>query len=399
MRPSKSSRQRGRKGQPRDLIAQALKLLHQAFRSEAIRRGQQLPRKLEIDLSRHDAERPSWHRAADALLVSTIGPDESNIDPLDEGVLWCFQCKTDDCGHSRPKLPRQTFAGYTATGKPQWQGFLDLCLKFRPNGMDALFDPKPSVVVMALTDEQLSEERLPQFAHSEGTSRVLGQVVVGLLNPHLDGSSNHEDKRTLTIQILSIGNENDRRYRLNLIGFTSHEIADAAGKTKGGRSPAERLRRLISKTQARLHAAPQKLATLSGNDVQRRSIFIDKSLKNLKREVSQIFSSQNRRTRHARVRHQSEQRPTRTVWDDSARVPLERVLFDNRHKTFVVIGKRNRAHIFSPDGLHVTSIRLHSGEIERKLKRQRWVQVTFEDYRSLMEKIQTRDASRLVEER
>ncbi|MBV69990.1 MAG: hypothetical protein CMH52_01450 [Myxococcales bacterium] len=397
MGASKSSRNRGRKEQPSDRIAQALRMIHGALKSEAARRGRDRPNTITLDLAFDETGEVSWHRSADVLISAAFEPGTDPSPEYEHGPLWCFQCKTDGCGHSRPDDPRQTFAGYTATGKPKWLGLLDLCLTFRPQGMDSLFGPKPSIVVMALTDNQLSDERLPQFTEGHGTHRVLGQIVVGLLNPKLDASSHHDDKRTLTIQVLSVKTgEGEFEYRLNLIGFTLNEIADAASKTRGGRSPAERLRRLISKTQARLHAAPQKLATLTGTQEERRAIFIEKTLKTLKRDVSQIFSSQIGRTEHARVRHLSGQRPTRKAWDDSKRVPLERVLYDKRHKTYVVIGKRSRAHIFSPAGLHVTSLRLQSGEIDRKLKRERWVQVTQDDYESLMAKLKSRGDTRVV---
>ncbi|MEE2755188.1 MAG: hypothetical protein VYA30_00950 [Myxococcota bacterium] len=399
MAAHKTSRNRVQKEQPRDRIARALRTIHRALKSEAARRGQENPNRICFDLSVGEDDSALWHRSADTLISSAFASNRASVPEHQHGILWCFQCKTDGCGHSRPTDPRQTFAGYTATGKPTWQGLLDICLKFRPPGMDKLFTPKPSIVVMDLTDEQLSDERLPQFTEGQGTRRVLGQVVVGLLNPHLEVSSTHDDKRTLTIQVLSVNtNSGDVEYCLNLIGFTVNEIADAASKTRGGRATAERLRRLISKTQARLQAAPQKLSTLSGTDQERRSVFIEKTLRTLKRDVSQIFSSQTRRTQHARERHLSGQRPTRTAWDDTKRVPLERVLYDKRHKTYVVIGKRNRAHIFSPAGLHVTSLRLHSGEIDRKLKRERWVQVTPDDYDALMAKLKNQGESRVVNE-
>ena len=384
MAGKKPNRQRRERDNPRDTVAKALRTLQRVLAENAQLLDASQER-LSIDIELTDAPFARWRDQASALLKQAAELRGSQANTPRPGSLWCFQCKSDSCGHAKPADPRDAFSGYTATGKPTWEKFIDLCLKFRPPNMDGLFDEKPKFVVMALTDDQMSDERLPEFVGSRHVMRVVGQVVIGLLPASLKLADTTSDKRALTLQLMVAQNAYGQRdYHLHILGFTHNEIAEAAGRLKSQRSPAERLRRLIAKTRSRLAASEQKMATLQGTMAEKHDAFITKILGSLRGEAEQIFTSTQRRTQHAQKRHRDGTRPTRVVWSDAAAVPRERVFRDNRHETFVVVGRRNRAHVFAPDGRHVTSLRLQAGEVDRKLKKQRWVTISKEAYKTLM---------------
>ena len=78
------------------------------------------------------------------------------------------------------------------------------------------------------------------------------------------------------------------------------------------------------------------------------------------------------RTKHAKKRHAEGNRPTGEAMKDARRVGSQSLLFDERRQTWVVIGRRGRAQLFAPAGKHVTSIRLETGEVQRKKGSGRW---------------------------
>lgn len=95
-------------------------------------------------------------------------------------------------------------------------------------------------------------------------------------------------------------------------------------------------------------------------------------LGHLRADLVRVFSLQQWRTRHAEERHVDGRRPTSAALGDARDAADDRLLHDTRRETIVVIGPRSRAHVFTPAGQHVTSLRLQPGELDRKLGRQRW---------------------------
>ena len=75
---------------------------------------------------------------------------------------------------------------------------------------------------------------------------------------------------------------------------------------------------------------------------------------------------------------------------DALNVPQERLLRDIERHTVIVLGKKNRAHVFSFQGHHVTSLQLKPDEVDRKSKRKRWRTLTHDealDFRRILESI------------
>jgi hypothetical protein len=367
--------------EPRDFIARALKSIQRALVEDLAELNQSLPSSIDLQLSLSPGSESDWLERADGLLKGMAQSVADAQPDTGEGSVWCFQCKGRDCVHVMPENQRTVFVGYSATGKPRWMTFLDVCLKIRPSGMDGLFQDRATVVAITFSDRDLHEERLPEFIGDPENAGVLGQVIVGFLQSSLKGSASDTDKRALTVQILGRSDVPTQvRYSMNILGFNLSEIHAAAAE-QGPREPAERIRRVLARLASRLAAAEQNLATLEGTPTERRREFIRRTLHRLRGDFDQIFRSRHRRTKHAQVRHEGGERPTRTVWNDARSFPIERVLYDVQHDTFIVLGKRGRAHVFAADGRHVTSLRLAPDEVEKKTRRGRWQSVDEEQYR------------------
>ena len=114
-------------------------------------------------------------------------------------------------------------------------------------------------------------------------------------------------------------------------------------------------------------------------------------LTQLRGDLEGIFRAHGRRTSHARDRHTQSERPTGDAMRDLSSASDDRFLWDTHRETAVVIGPRGRAHVFSTEGLHVTSLRLSPGELERKVERGRWQPMASDGIASLRGSAQLRD--------
>jgi len=106
-------------------------------------------------------------------------------------------------------------------------------------------------------------------------------------------------------------------------------------------------------------------------------------LARLRSDVARIFAGDRGRTEPAKTRHQSGTRPTSEARVEAENATDERILTDERRATYVVLGRKGRAHVFAGDGRHVTSLRLEPGEVERKTRRKRWRPATREELAEL----------------
>ena len=110
------------------------------------------------------------------------------------GRVFCFQCDSSECPHALPPDRSETFRGYAATGKPQWQSFLNFCLERGESRVDRLYAEPPEVIAIYQPANELTGELLPGFGKGSLVFNVLGQVVLVFMG----GSS-------ITRWVISIG--------------------------------------------------------------------------------------------------------------------------------------------------------------------------------------------------
>ena len=284
---------------------------------------------------------------------------------LRPGHVYCFLCLSSDCPHSKPPGAGDTFSGYNANGKPAWQSFTNLCLALGDERVGRLFGDQSDVIAVTTTGAQLGAEQLDGFGRGSRVYAVAGQVAVGLIE--LAG------KRTvLTIQVVRSVAAARQQLQMNLIGASMDDIVEAAA-TDSDRGPAEALRRTIVATRERIAGAARRIreAEARGAPLQIEEV-IDPLLSQARGDLERVFRPVKRRTQHAQKRHEGGRRPTSRAMADAAAAPDERILKDVERHTLVVLGPKNRAHVFTPDGRHVTSLQLRPGELDRKVGRGRW---------------------------
>ncbi|MEZ4433190.1 MAG: hypothetical protein R3F65_12345 [bacterium] len=372
-RPERRPRGRRPRLTPEARARRAVRELGRAAAELAEARRSPFPSSLSVTIELTPADEAGWSDRARAL-VETLGARlTARPDAIGwrEGVMYCFQCAALDCAHARLPGPRHTFAGYPPTGKPTWIDFIELCLARRPEGLDRLFAERPGVVALAQAAEELTEGLLPGFGAGEAGYAVLGQVVVGLLPEGLGGVAG--ERAVMTVQVVETRFAGStERLRLNVLGLDRKALIDAA--TSGApRSPAEQLRRTLDKVRSRLDALALRLATADARgEAADAAALVAPLISRLRSDLSRIFNPHEGRTRHAEDRHQSAGRPTSTAWDDASGASDDRLYADARRGTVIVLGKRNRAHVFTREGRHVTSLRLEDGELGRKTARERW---------------------------
>jgi len=290
------------------------------------------------------------------------------------GHVYCFQTDQPTGEHSQPSDPRETFVGYTATGRPVWKDFGNLCLDLKHPKVDKLYDARPEVLVLSLAGHELTGELLDGFGRDSRTYRVLAQIVAGFLPANLKPSTDEEtDRRVLTLQIVETSaGQRTKRVRLNVIGLSTDELVEMADRDPAG--PAEALRQLLGATRQRLGSisrtlAERQLADPLGTDAVE---LIEPIVTRLRSDLQRALKPVRHRTSHASTRHRDGDRPTASAIGDARKAPDTALLRDVRRDTIIVVGPRGRAHVFSDQGRHVTSLTLGPGELDKKQNHGRW---------------------------
>jgi hypothetical protein len=253
------------------------------------------------------------------------------------------------------------FAGYSPTGTPVWKDFAQQCLEERHEQVDRLYDDKPVFLTLVRDPQALRGDLLEAF-RAKGY-RLHGQVTAGFYTvPGLQTGG--RAVLALTFQVASAaGSGGRKRFGLNILG----------------RIPQEGL----FPWRMPVRWAQSALATLGRGRQDDLDSRIEGILNGLARRLQQEQRSRGRRTRHAEVRHDSGERPTRKALEDLAEAGPQDLLMDQRKGTLVVLGDRGRTHFFNVEGKLVSSVRYSRDAIQGKLKNGLWRLATGEEIKKI----------------
>lgn len=280
------------------------------------------------------------------------------------GRLFCYLCASTDCPHAEAPRPQSVFSGFSPTGQPLWSDFAQLLIDRREQDVERLFEDPPAPVACVVLGRELKSRMLHGFGKASKCYDVLCQLCAGYFPAGRPG----EPPFAVTIQAVESREENGRtRLRFNRIGSVAAAFFEENGRhwfVGACRSARERLAHL----EASLEARGAELPGLARNEILRQvpGIFHD-----LRRSVERAGRQDVRRTRHAVLRRE-ERRPTSSALRDAAGAPNEAIFVDEVNETLVVLGKNNRAHVFSPDGRLVTSLSIPKSSLSRRIERERW---------------------------
>lgn len=370
MARSASSRGRARRAAPEARLRAALDQAVGALKDLARQHDAPLPDRVRIDL---EPRLDSAQRVEAAL--AQIEAALSAARPVDDlwraGAVHCFWCNASDCGHARPPTPGSVFAGYAATGKAEWVDFVQSCVDRRLPGLEGLFADPPHPLAF-IQQHELTGDLLPGFGQNAHAWRLRGQVCVGLVPADLRAPRG--DRVAFSIQVVETRRPNaPLKLRVNLVGLDSHQITSAAASGPA-RNTAEQLRRLIQRAQRTVgRISRRSVLAEARQEPYDADQGIASMLGQMRGDLVRIFGPQQWRTQHAKERHGDGARPTSKALSDAREAGPERLFRDTRRETIVVIGPRNRAHVFTETGRHVTSLRLEPGELGRKTQRKRWL--------------------------
>lgn len=297
----------------------------------------------------------------DALRELTV-----RLEVLKQGRVYCYRCESSCCQHSIPPSCGTVFGGYGPTGFPRWVEFQQLLLEVRHPRLEELFHGEGKEVLAVYSDgPSLKKAQLEVFGRMSRAYDILGQVAFGFV-------CMGKERVALTAQAVEVRGLNGQpRVELNLLGQAPGEAGpwEALEFHYHGRivDLLKEARRKIQLLGVKaVHGRPSKGARGTPGTGSERI------LKNLARGLEKIGRQARRRTTHAEMRR-GDLRPTYKAWEDATAAPPERILWDARRKTVVVLGPRQRVHVFSRAGKHVTSLILDGEAVENRIRKKRWV--------------------------
>jgi len=318
---------------------------------------------------------PGADETAAAGLLAQIEQQTRDLAVIDEalvpGAVHCYRCAAAACEHAVPPRPGFVFRGYGATGVPQWDEFGKLLVGARHERADLLYGEPPQVVAHYQNGRELKQELLHAFGRASKTYDILAQVACGYFRP----PPGEIDRLALTVQAVeSRGRQGAFRLSLNLIGLAPPLAAAYLAENDRLCRAIERARAGLGEIERRVKG-PQRLQLDALRDVPR-------VMRELARDLERQGRQRARRTAHAE-RRREEQRPVHMAIEDVRRAADDHFLFDERHRTVVVLGRRHRVHAFAAAGRHVTTMVLAPDVVDRRRSRGRWRAATEDEREGL----------------
>jgi hypothetical protein len=223
----------------------------------------------------------------------------------------------------------------------------------------------------------LKQRQLNVFGRQSKTYDILGQVVFGFLKMRVPGENRSEPERVAcTLQAVESRRlDGSPRLELNVLA----RLSDGSAALDAIKGPYQtRVSDVISSARHRISS----LRPPSKGHVEKRrasslpdtASLVADILQGLARKLEKVGRQRGRRTAHAEGNRIK--RPTSKAWEDAFGAAEEYVLWDEHERTFVVLGPRNRVHVFSRQGRHVTSLVLASEAVRSRKRRKRWIPLT-----------------------
>jgi hypothetical protein len=344
-------------------------------------------RPFEMDLRVSIEPGEPWRLQADPSIEGQIRAAVQEMvtqaEAFRRGSVYCYRCDSPDCPHGHPPRPTNVFGGYSSTGLPVWPEFSQILLERKHPSVDLLYDPaQTDLVAMYVDPEILKQRQLNVFGRQSKTYDILGQVVFGFLKMRIPGENRSEPERVAcTLQAVESRRlDGSPRLELNVLA----RLSDGSPALEAIKGPYQtRVSDVISSARHRItslrppskgHAEKRRASSLPDT-----ASLVPDILQGLARKLEKVGRQRGRRTAHAEG-HRIKNRPTSKAWEDAFGAAEESVLWDKHERTFVVLGPRNRVHVFSRQGRHVTSLVLASDAVGSRRRRKRWNPLTHDQW-------------------
>lgn len=370
------SKQRGHRvrQKPNDPLREAVQLIDKAVREEARRLGVLRLSPIHLDFMIGDGEALNLEPSPQNIDQQVKKLNARIADQLHSqmpsqwrrGTIYCFN--SDQA--IEPPSYDSIFTGYDSLGRPQWTHLLPLCLSLQVPHLDRLYSQPPRVISLAMSSP-IGIKPIPEVTNGR-VYEPLAQVILGPLSSSFRPLREAETRFTLTAQVLlTQPPERGLSVHLNVLGLDPDILFEEAAKG-APRGPLARARNSLQNAQRAVRRLQEQLR-LRRISPEKLPAEAEGILSELSDQLIRVVQGDLGRTQHGKARHHSMERPTSEAWRDANRVGVERLFWDGHQETIVVIGPKSRAHIFSEDGRHVTSMRLGPGELEKKTSHGRWL--------------------------
>jgi hypothetical protein len=341
--------------------------------------GEELP---PFSLDLHVVVEPGrrWRLAAEPSVEEQIRRAVQEVaikaDVFHYGRVYCYRCESSQCAHSIPPRPGSVFGGYSSTGLPLWPELAQVLLDLRHPHVDRLYrDEDRELLAVFLDAQTLKGRQLNIFGRQSKTYNILGQVVLGFLYLSHPGRENPLVERVaLTLQAVeSRRSHGSVRIDLNVLG----RLWDGLPAVDALKGPfqlrvlkiiVEARRRIQNLTPTTRRGGPQP------HDPAAVRAGAESILRDLERSITRLGRQRSRRTGHAEERGKLN-RPISKALEDATCAQPDKILWDARRENIVVLGPKNRVHVFNQEGMLITSIILSTEAINKRLMRRRWVQL------------------------
>ena len=376
-------------------VADALRTLIRDLHQE--RFGAAPERLGAIDLMVHVRVRPgeNWALVFEPSLAEQAGRQieeaQAAHSVYQPGRVWCFRCESADCEHASPPSAVSVFKAYSSTGLPEWHDLHQAFIAAQDTRVDRLFADTPDTIALVQLGHELRQEQLSSFGRSSKTYAILGQVVAGYFQlPRRRVGRDELRRLAMTFLVIETrGRTGGVELRLNTLAAVPMGMDLDDLFAEEWESWAFRARELASRALAamseRAEAAHRTRRTEDLQTVMRR---VPTVLRRLAEFLERGHRQGQRRTHHVEDRRQRDRRPVHKAMDDAREAPAEAVYADEKTGTFVICGAQGRAHVFNPEGRHVTTFVLGPGDFDLRLRTRRWRRATPEETAGLRQKIQ-----------
>jgi len=304
------------------------------------------------------------------------------------GHVYCYWCRSFTCGHSTPPEPRSVFSEYSPTGQPLWRELSSLLLERGDPRIEDIFRNEGGAPIsLVQSGHELAARQLAVYGKSSSIYRILGQISLGYL-VHPRATNGDRAPFAVTFQAIA-GYGDSAAAQLNVLGVLPDGSA-AAQALDEHFDP--RITDAISTTRRRL--ADIALTTVArrrrARERSRRTLA---ALHLLAKNLDRIFRQGQRRTRHSQDRHRNRGRPASVALRDALNAGRGSVYRDVEEKTWVIIGPKNRVHVFNDRAMHVTSIVYPGETVRQRTTRGKWISPREEEVRDFLDALHVRAQS------
>ncbi len=333
-----------------------------------------LPLELNFQISTNG--RPSRWRLNSSLtlyeqLLEALTEISSRADIIQKGRVYCHRCESSLCEHSFPPSSMDVFEGFGSTGVPKWRSFHQVLLDMNDNRIDQLYDESPRLLSLFIPGKELKRKLLHSYGKSSKTYDILGQIISGYI--HTEKTKESPERIAFTVQIVESRKSNsETRLSVNFICGVSDELKGQEFFVDVGHHRIwyimQKLRRTVEQIERRLNES-----AAARNMKERKKLLsqIPGILRSVIRSLERSGRQSERKTQHSEIRR-VQNRPTSKALQEALNAGKEKFFFDTLRKTIIVMGSKNRVHVFNFKGRHITSMNMDHVSLDRRISQKRW---------------------------